>query len=228
MVTCQGTLRRLRRSLWLSAIAPLGLTVGCTFGAGEFFYAMGIGGKTKVEAQFALTSGPLMILIDDIHERVDVPTAPRYLFDGLSQDLLANKGAAKIVPMATVDQLRQSVPNFDKRGCREIGEMGGAEQVLWIEVTDFLAEEQIYEAGNAAYWSVTVKVINVLEKTSRSRVRLWPESPDGQALSVSLTGAMVARAKSRDAIAKELAAELAMRIGRLFYDHKVGGFSSEQ
>ena len=179
-------------------------------------------------AKFRLTDGPVMVLIDDTGQRADWPMATRYLFDEFSQELLRNKAAQRIIPPQTVDHLRQSVPDFDKRGCREIGELGNAEQVLWIQVQDFLAEEQIQDATTAAYFSVTVKVINVLEKESRSRVRLWPVSPQGHPITVTMTGSEASLAKTKDAISKELAKRLSVRVAKLFYDHRLGDFEREE
>ena len=169
-----------------------------------------------------------MVFVDDVHERVDWPPARRYLWDDLSQELLRSKSATQIVPIETEESLRQTLPDFTKRSCREIGELAGAQQVLWIEVQDFLAEEDISDATNAAYFAVTVKVLNPAEKTDRNRVRVWPDSPEGQYLSARMTGASVVRAKTKDGIAKELTAKLAVNIARLFYDHELEDFEKSQ
>lgn len=218
-----------RSALWVVLAVAFSLPLGgCTYSGGELLYFLGFGQGQKVKAKFRLTEGPIMILIDDVSERVDWPAATRYLFDDLAQELLKHKAVHKIIPQQTVDHLRQSVPGFDKRGCREIGELGGAEQVLWIEVQDFFAEEQIRDAITAAYFSVTVKVISVLEKKSRSRVRLWPTSPQGYPMTVSMSGSEVSMAKSKDAISKELGSRLAVEIAKLFYDHRLGDFERER
>jgi hypothetical protein len=218
-----STSRRHRRQLLLALICtvPLG---ACTYSGGELLYVLGFGRGQKVEAQFRLTKEPVLILIDDAAMRIDWPSARIYLFDALAEELLDHKAAARIVPRQTVDGLRQSVDNFEKRGCREIGEMAGARQVLWVEVQDFLAEEEVTEADVAAYFSVSVKVINVLEKERRTRVRLWPPSPQGELVSVSMTGSEVSIAKTKDAISRDLAGRLAVEIAKFFYDHRLGDF----
>ena len=81
------------------------------------------------------------------------------------------EAVTKIVPSETIARLRQAEPNFDVRGCREVGKMAGADQVLWIEVQEFRASEQIEDALEAAFFTVTLKVIDVNAK-NRSRVRL--------------------------------------------------------
>lgn len=189
--------------------------------------ACGACGQEKVEAKFRLSAGPVMVFVDDVHERMDWPPARRYLWDDVSQELLRTQSAAKVVPIETEESLRQTLPDFEKRSCREIGELAGAEQVVWIEVQDFLAEEDITEAANAAYFAATVKVLNPLEKTDRHRVRLWPDSPEGHYINVRMTGAAVVGAKSKDAISKELTAKLAVNIARLFHDHQLEDFEKE-
>jgi len=165
-----------------------------------------------------------MVFVDDVHERVDWPPARRYLWEDVSQELLRTESATKVVPIESEESLRQTLPDFEKRSCREIGELAGAEQVVWIEVQDFLAEEDITDATNAAYFAVTVKVLNAKEKTDRHRVRVWPESPEGHYVSANMTGAGVVGAKTKDAISKFLTAKLAVSIARLFHDHQLEDF----
>lgn len=175
----------------------------------------------SVNAKFHLGTGPVLVLIDDVGEHVDWPAAKQYLWNDLSQELLRNKAAVKVVPNETLESLRRTMPDFDKRGARELGESAGADQIIWIETQNFLAEEQITEAQNAAYWAVTVKVVNAREKENRTRVRVWPDSPEGEYITVGMTGAAVIGEKTKDSISKVLSAKLSVRISRLFYDHKI-------
>ena len=176
--------------------------------------------KEKVKAQFKLSEGPVLVFIDDRNERVDWPVARRFLWDDLSQELIRTKAARKVIPIETEDAIRQTSSDFGKLSCREVGELAGADQVLWIEVQDFLVNEQITEATNAAYFNVTVKVINPREKESRSKVRLWPTTPEGQLVTANMTGGAVLEQKNKDAISRILTARLAVDVARLFHDHK--------
>jgi hypothetical protein len=189
---------------------------------------LGVGREQLIKAEFMLTDGPVLVLVDDYGELVDWPAARRHLSDDLGQELLKRSAAKKVVPQGTVDQLRQSDPNLHKRGCREVGELAGAEQVVWVQVRDFLARENFDDLANAAYFSVTVKVINVLETERRSRVRLWPGTSEGQLVLAKLPGDAVARLKTRDAISKELAKQLAMEITKLFCDYRPDDFRSSK
>lgn len=200
---------------------------GCGQSQGELLYMLGVGRGQVVEAKFRLTDKPILVLLDDPTARIDLPAAKRHFVDELSQELIKNEAAKRIIPRRTVQNLRQATANFERRGCREVGEMAGAEQVLWVEVRDFVARERFYDPNNAASFVVTVKVINVRE-TRRSRVRLWPTSPNGYPLSVGLTGSEVTLAKTRDAIAKELVGRLVVKVAKLFYDYRLGDFEREQ
>lgn len=201
----------------------LGLS-GCGYSGGKMLYMLGVGREQVIKAQFELTDGPILILVDDFADRVDWPAAKRHLTDALSQELIKRSAAKKIIPRRTVEHLRQTDPGLARRGCREVGELAGAEQVLWIEVRDFLADENIESLSNAAYFCVAVKIINVLEKEKRSRVRLWPSSSAGYYVPAKLPGDAVTRLKTKDAISKELAEQLAAEITKLFCDHRPNKF----
>lgn len=219
-------IRNAPRPLWVPLIALVACT-GCGFSGGQLLYIFGVGRGSVVEAQFRLTARPILILLDDPGGRMNWPPAAAHFVDELAQALLKNKAAEKIVPPQTLDGLRQTLPNFEKRSCREIGEMAGADQVLWVRVRDFLATDQIEEISRAARFSAAVKVINVKE-TRRSRVRLWPESPAGHFATVSMTGAEVAAEKTKAAIARAIAGKLAARVAKLFYDYRLDDFDREQ
>lgn len=220
------------RDVVLGSVLPIllagALLPGCGQTQGELLFLLGVGRGPMVEAKFHLTEGPILILIDDPAQQVDWPPAIRFLGQEVAQELLQHEAARKIVPPATLAHLRQSVAGFEKRGCREIGEAAGAEQVLWIEVRNFLADTRILDATVAAHFIVSVKVINVQEKERRSRVRLWPLSPRGHLVTVGLSAGEVAQAKTKDAIAKKMAGKLAAAIAKLFYDYRLGDFEREK
>lgn len=219
-----GWTARYRHACARVAVLLLVAISGCGYTQGKLLFMLGLGRGDKVEAQFRFTSNPVLVLVDDPGGRLDWPPAWSYLTDDVSEELIRRKAAQKIIPRQTIEQIRQREPDFGKRGCREIGEMAGAEQVLWIEVKDFLADPLISKASAAAYLAVTVRVINVLEKESRTRVRLWPVSPEGKFEMVSISGARVAEAKTRDGISRVLSGKLAEELAKYFYDHRLGDF----
>ena len=210
-----------------AAMVTLIACAGCGFSGGQLLYIFGVGKPTVVEPQFQFTDQPILILLDDPGGRMDWPPAGTHFVDELAQELLVNGAAVKIVPPQTLNGLRRTLPDFQKRGCREIGELAGADQVLWVRVREFLATDQIEEISRASRFSAAIKVINVKE-TKRSRVRLWPDSPAGHFVTVSMTGAEVAAEKTKAAIARAIAGKLAGRVATLFYDHSLDDFDHEK
>lgn len=219
--TYKAIVARIGCTLLPLALAPIG---GCTYSGGQLLYMMGFGEANRVPAEFTLTDGPLLVFIDDYNEELTTPGAARHLFDELSQELLRQGAATKIIPLETIDGIRQSRPDFGKLSVRKIGELAGAEQVLWVAVTDFLAEERVYSASEAAYSRVAVRVLDPHEKKRRSRVRLWPVSPTGHAVGTKMSGARMAELKTSKAISQVLAANLSVKIAKLFYEHQLDEF----
>lgn len=191
---------------------------------GALFYMLGFGQRDIVPAKFELTQEPLLVLVDDLAARVDWPPALQYLIDDLSQELIKQGAAGKIIPRRTLANIRRDHSEYDKLSAQQIGRLAGAEQVLWIEVREYFANPDIFEPTNAAYYAVGVKVIDPHEKAERSRVRLWPTSPRGQYVNATLPSDIVHRAGTRDAIARKLATELASKTAKLFYDYRPGDF----
>ena len=61
-----------------------------------------------------------------------------------------------------------------------------------------------------------------------SRVRLWPDSPAGHIVTVSMSGAEVAEKKTKAAIARAISGKLAWRVAMLFYEHTLDDFDHVQ
>lgn len=193
--------------------------LGCGPEAGAALYYTGLFQRKKIPAEFTLSPGPILILIDDPQGVVDWPVFIRLLNDDLAQELLRHKATQKIIPVQTLQSIQQTESDFAKRGAREVGELAGAEQVLWVEVRDFLAPESAEELSEAAYVVASVKVIDV-RAANRSAARLWPANPQGKVVSVNRSGSEVMRARTRDGVAKDLSAALSAKIARHFYAYR--------
>jgi hypothetical protein len=192
---------------------------GCGPQAGAFLYWMGVGHGQQVDAEFTLSEGPVLILVDDFEERLTWAPARDYIAEALAKQLREHQAAQKVISPETLKQCRRTRTDFDDLKCTQVGRLVGADQVLWLEVNDFLAEEEVHEATQAASVSVTVRVINPHEQKDRAKVRLWPTDREGKLVSVKLSPNDVNRLKTKDAIAGELADKLAKEIAKLFYKH---------
>ncbi len=224
-LSCRGGGHRLRTCATVGVL--LWSATGCGITQGKFLYMFGLFRGKKVEAQFRLTRGPVLILVDDQSNVVDWPIALRLLQDDLAQELLRTDSAKKIVPVQTIQALRQTEPDFDRRGMREIGRLAGAEQVLWIGVDDFFVSEEAHEIHDAAYFVASVKVINALEE-ERAQVRLWPDSPEGHRVVAQASAGEVTKAGTKDKVSKLLTARLSEIIAKLFHDYRLGDFEDEE
>jgi len=199
------------------------MATGCGFSSGEFLYMMGMGKSRMVEPQFTFGDEPVLVLVDDPGQVMNWPPAWKYLTDDLSQAMVKNEAAKRVIPRSTIENLRRSHLDFAKRGCREIGQLAGASQVLWVQIKDFLAQKDIQDASNAAYIIATVKAIDA-NSQKRSRVRAWPTSPTGYMVSARLAGSDVARLRTKDAISKELSKIITDKISKLFYSYEADDF----
>ena len=209
----------------LAAVAAL--LPGCGYAGGEMAYMLGLGRAKKVEARFRLSDGPVLVLVDDPKHRVSWPPAKAILVDEVTDELLRTESTLRIVPRATLDNLRLNDPDLAQRGCRELGQLAGAEQVLWVEIDDFNAPQQIEDASDAAFVNVRIKVIDSRKDDAAPRPRLWPTSPRGHNVGVALDGATVVRLKTQRAVCQELAKQLAEQVARLFHDYRPSDFEAE-
>ena len=92
---------------------------------------------------------------------------------------------------------------------------------------DFFLTEQAHEVHDAAYWIVSVKVIDVAAK-NRADVRLWPASPVGHPVMVQASASEVAKAKTKDGISKILTDRLSEKIAKLFHEYRLGDFERQE
>lgn len=196
--------------------------VGCGSQAGTMLYWMGAGKLHKIDAEFILSEeGPILILVDDLDEKLTwAPTRDR-IAEELSTALLENEATRKIISPETVKRYRRTRVDFDDLKCTQVGRLVGADQVLWIEVKGFYAEEEIHDTTKAAFVSAAVRVINPNERKDRRKVRLWPTNREGKPVLVQLTANDVGRFKTKSKIAGELAHRLADEIAKFFYKHSL-------
>jgi len=182
-------------------------------------YYLGAGDRQKTAAQFTLGKGPILVLVDDLGERVIWPEIRERLAGRLADDLLAHKATEKVISPQTLQLARRTQPDFDKRGCREVGRLMGADQVLWVEVADFFASEALEDVDSATRIAVTIKVVDPKGTVKDGNIRVWPVEREGRPVKVELSANDVNRARTRQAIAEELTSRLAVEIARLFYEH---------
>ncbi len=192
---------------------------GCGVKWGAVFYWMGAGRMHKVEAEYILSEGPILVLVDDLEGRLTWASTRERLAELLADELVERHATERVISPETVKRYRRTHADFDNLKCAPVGRLVGADQVLWVEVKAFFAEEEIYDTTKAATIAVMVRVINPNERKDRGKVRLWPANREGKPVTVQLRATEVGRLKTKDRIAAELARRSACEIAKLFYKH---------
>jgi hypothetical protein len=174
-----------------------------------------------------LTTGPLLILVDDDQDLLDSPRTRDYLVAALIREFQTHEINANVIDNRKVNALRQRDPKFEERGCREVGRDVGAEQVLWLQVESFHASTEAQDIQQRPEFAATVKVINALAE-KREDVRIWPDSMDGHRVIVIETAHLAQSARSLNELTQHLTTSLAHEIAKLFRDYEVDKDEAER
>ncbi len=220
----QGS-HRTHIALGLSLMLLLSAT-GCARWGG-LFYALGGGRGQKIPAEYELPPGKLLILVDDPKEKVTWPRARTLLARYVGEELLAHEAISTVISPRSLAKFRQSDSKFESYAADEIGRKLGAKTVLWIEVRDFVAPEEVEEISTAAKMTLGIKVLTTAEEVSPHGVRLWPTVGSGHIVESSLNAIGVNKMKGENAVAKELARRSAILVGRVFYQHTLGDIEDD-
>lgn len=205
------------------AVAAFGLLPAAGCGRyGGLAYFLGVGRGTKIEPQYVLPEGTLLILVDDPDEHVTWPRTRDLLQQFLGEELLAHKAVTAVISPDSVARFRQADERFERYAAVQIGRKLSADTVMWIEVRDFFAPEEIEDTSTAAKITVSVKILTTHEEERADRVRLWPTDEGGYIHQTQLSAVQVHRLKGDNAVERELARRAAIQLGRLFYQHTVG------
>jgi len=212
------------RAVGVLALGAAVSTSGCGMAGGRAMYMAGLFRRPTIDAEFRFGKGPIAVVVDDFGEVCYWPGVSSALAERLILSLESNKAAKTIISNAAVNRLRKTDASFDEHSCARLGRLLGAEQVLLIEIRSFYASENPAESNAAARLGVAAKVINVLEKTDRRKVRLWPKSRDGRIVTTELSANDVSRAKTREGVLRELTTTAADNIVNFFHDRAMGDF----
>ena len=222
-----GLLRLLRPRAYSSgaivrvaAVGAISLAAGCGQQFGALFYHMGLFPRPKVEAQFTLTKGPLLILVEDDYNVSDSQKVRDAIAVAVGNELYEHKVNRRVIPLDNLKQLRQKAPDFAKIPTDRLGRMLEAEQVLWIKIVEYSTGDETADNPNqAAQIIATVRLI-ATHAEHRDEVRLWPTGREPYRVDVAEALSMLQRT-GREGMELLLVVELADQIGKLFYDYKI-------
>ncbi len=174
--------------------------------------------QQKVEAEYQLGKGRLVILIDDEKGWLRDPAVRPLLTKALSKHLAEHNVNRRVVSHDQVMQLRQRDPKFDRRGAREIGQRLKADLVLHLNVRTFTLHDQTVEMAYKGRFVVAVKVLDV-QATKAEDVRLWPWHRGGRDIEVTTDLHTSEESGHDEKLTRRLCEEMAEKIAQLFYDH---------
>ncbi len=209
---------RTRTALALGGLLLISQT-GCGGTAGAWLWWL-TNPERKVEAEYKIGPGRLLILVDDDKGRLPNPTMRPLLRTALVKQFEEHKVCKEFVPVEAIVRLRQRDSQFARRGAREIGRRLDADIVLQLNVRTFTLHHNTVKPAYKGQFMVTVKVLDA-HATSPEDVRLWPQSTEGKTVEVETELHTGKGSSYDDQLTRRLCDEMAEKIAKLFYEHKV-------
>lgn len=174
-------------------------------------------GGDKIPAEYSLTKGPLLVLIDAADSAPIETYAVRQMHKTISDAFLESGANHRVVPFENWQALQQSAKDYNRLTIREIGEKLGADQVLYIRVERFVLED---EPNSPLFKGECVVRVKVLSTEAKHDVRLWPREEKGKRMSAGTDPIAKDGGKSAGDIAKELATKTGDSVAKLFYEYR--------
>ncbi len=172
-------------------------------------------GPPAVPAKYVPQSRPLVVLVEDYHRATGL-TDDELLSRYVEEEIRGHVKKMPVVDSAKVREIRIAKPeDFKKMTVAEVGRTVGAEQVVWVAVTERTVESLLGGESLRGDVAVRVKMVDV-----KSGQTLWPtDMADGYPLSTGTTWG-AANAGSESELKNSLYRGLSEKIAKLFYKWK--------
>lgn len=162
----------------------------------------------------------LLVYVSDLalSETVDCAAIKRDLTDGLNEELLAHAVVAEVVPYGDLLDFIADEPTFYQMSFGDIAKGLDAELVLYVRLKHF----SLRDDETSLLWQGNLDVVVALKDVDDHT--LWPtDKPDGHPIEppVSISRDREEFQSYGLELTEELAAQMADRIARLFYEHEV-------
>lgn len=210
----------LSRSSYLLVVAAVVVTAAVGGGCGQLGTLFMPDPRPLVPAQFKLTEGKIVVLIDDYRVRLEQANIKEHIADKVVELLKSSRAArkAKFLPYKNLRSVKTESPTGKKYSIKRIGEDLGADVVLYVDITQFDLEGDPQSPLILPQGQAHIKVIEV-----ETGDRLWPIDVQGHPVHARgrreaerLTNA------NRRKWSETLADMLATEIAELFYEHRQG------
>lgn len=199
------------------AVWLLALTSGCQ-PLGILYHLYGP--KEKIPAEFNLPKGPVLVLVDDQQDLMASPEARRELVDALATELRAHNAVEQVTTNDEIATIRRSTEDYEQRGVREVGQLAGADTVIWLSMKQFDVERDLEMVTQQAQAAATLKVVNA-KAEERSEVRLWPKEREGRTVFATVGPQELRACRTLPEMCRKVAGALAGEVAKLFYDQEL-------
>jgi hypothetical protein len=184
--------------------------------------AAAIHGPPKIDAEYALQDRSTLVFVDDRQNILNRRSLRRHVADEVSRIIMQQKLVTVTRPPRDAMALVGNEDRGDLMSMEEIGRSLEAEQVIYIEMTQFSLSPDGYTPSPQG--ACRVRVIDVA-----NRARLYPSqesSEPSRTVQVAMprepAPEMYRTAATRARIEEELASLMADRVAKLFYRHETG------
>ncbi|MFW5869915.1 MAG: hypothetical protein ACOCVI_03360 [Planctomycetota bacterium] len=207
---------------WLPAVA-LAILPGCAVFAylvAEFSPAQ------KVEAVYELPENRrVLVFVDDYgnpDDNIAARDIKRRLTQKLNHELDQHEIVGSTVPYAKLVDVQSATPNFRSLRTEEVGQKVDADLVVYVHVDRFALRDP--DSGRLWHGRLEcrLKVLDVKQGMAGRGGRLWPQDADlYDVKAVDIPAESETSATYGEVLTRELIDQMAVRIGKVFREHKV-------
>jgi hypothetical protein len=174
-------------------------------------------GPPKMDAQYVMPDVPTVVFIDDPRNLVNPVTLRKVIAEAASQELMINQVVTTtITPQDAIAITQRSDRAGNKMSVEDIGRAVGAQQVVYVLITNFSRTPDGYTPRPVA--AAQVKVIDVVQgqRVFPTAGEGFPVEAVGAAVDPSQFGSRLSNATLFEALARQLGDEVA----KVFYRHE--------
>ncbi|MCK4603039.1 MAG: hypothetical protein KAU28_11270 [Phycisphaerae bacterium] len=206
---------RLRSSLLLLAM-PLACLTGC---AAIGWTVAAFAPPQKVEALYKPPKAKkILVFVDDITNPISYEPVKRKLTEKLNEQLLEHEVAAKTIDYEKLLDLISVAPSFNELGVVQVGRKLGADIVLYVNIEEFALKED----PEGPLWRGTLRASVRMVDVQAKSPQLWPTDRDNYPVGEVQTPATDDSSPTYGVeVARMLAEQMADKVAKLFYDHRV-------
>ena len=211
--------RPVRSILWTLLV----VLATCLHGCGVFAYFLTeLSPPRKVPALYEPPADKkFLVFVDDLQHGTVHEPVKKELTDRLNRMLVDNNVAASTISYDELLDLITVTPKFNRLAINQVGQKLGADVILYVRVDKFSVKDDEISPLWHGQLETTVRVVDA-RTSDEAEVRMWPKDDlDGHHVEpVEIPPVADSSPGFGDAMARDLAAQMADRIAKFFYEHE--------